>query len=150
MSEEVFSRSYPVRWADLDPNGQMRHSAYDDYASDTRLQLLDANGFNQARFAELGFGPVILRQEARYYREVVAGDTITVAVRLAGISPEGSRWKMRHEILKDGDEKAAMITIEGAWLDLASRKVVAPPAELLAITDRMPRTVNFEQLRSFL
>lgn len=148
MNDEGFSRTYSVRWADLDPNNQMRHSAYDDYAVDVRLQLMDANGFTQDRFKAIGFGPVILRQEARYYREVTGGETITITVRMAGMSPDGSRWKMQHEVLKASGEKAASITIEGTWLDLITRAAIVPPPELLAITDRLPRTGNFEELRS--
>ena len=55
---------------------------------------------------------------------------------------------MQHEIIKNGSEKSALITIEGTWLDLAMRQAIAPPAELFAMTSDLPLTQNFEEMRS--
>lgn len=107
MSEDGFSKSYSVKWADLDPNGHARHSVYDDYAVDARVRWMEANGIPPRRFAELGFGPVILRQVSRFYRELTIEDTITVKISLTGLSSDGSRWKVHHDILKANGEKAA-------------------------------------------
>lgn len=149
MSDNKFSRIYQVKWADLDPLGHVRHSVYDDYAVDARLHLLDSHGYPQARFIELGFAPVILRQEARFYREITIGESITITTSLAGMSPDGARWKMRHDVLKSGGEKAATLTVEGTWLSIETREPIAPPPDLFAINDQLPRTKNFEALRSF-
>jgi len=149
MSEDRFSRTYEVKWADLDPNGHVRHSAYDDYATDTRYHLLVEYGYPLARFHELGFAPVTLRQESRYYREVTMGESITIKISLAGMSPDGARWKFHHDLLKANGERAATLKVEGAWLDLNTREAIAPPTDLLAFNDQLPRTSNFEELRSW-
>jgi acyl-CoA thioester hydrolase len=148
MADQGYSQSYRVKWADLDPNGHVRHSAYDDYAVDTRVRWMEQNGFPPRRFAELGFGPVILRQESRFYREVTLEDTITVTIQLKGLSADGSRWKVQHDILKASGEKAAALEIEGSWLDLRTRKAMAPPAELLRLFTQVQQPEELEELRS--
>jgi acyl-CoA thioester hydrolase len=148
MAEQGFSQTYRVKWADLDPNGHVRHSAYDDYAVDTRVRWMEQSGFPPRRFAELGFGPVILRQESRFYREVTIDDTLTVTIQLTGLSPDGSRWKVQHDILKANGEKAAALEIEGSWLDLHTRKAMAPPADLLRLFTQAQKPGGLQELRS--
>ena len=148
MAEQEFSRTYSVKWADLDPNGHVRHSVYDDYAVDTRVRWMEMNGFPPSRFSELGFGPVILRQESRFYREVTIEDLLTVTIRLTGLSQDGSRWKVHHDILKSSGEKAAALDIEGSWLDWRTRKAMAPPAELLKLLAESQQSEEIEELRS--
>jgi acyl-CoA thioester hydrolase len=150
LAEKTFSKAYQVRWADLDTNGHMRNSAYDDYAADARLHLLAEHGFSHERLTELALGPVIMRQEARYYRELRLGEGFSVVVLLAGMSQDGSRWKIQHKVLKAGGEQAALLSVEGTWLDLLSRKVAAPPPDLLAISEGLERTPNFEELHSLI
>ena len=136
-----------MKWADLDPNGHVRHSVYDDYAADARIRLMEEGGYPPTKFSEQGFGPVVLRQQSRFYREITAGDTITVTIRLAGLSPDASRWKVHHEIIKSNGEKAAVLKVEGTWLDWKTRKATAPPNDLLTIFDQLSQSKNFEELR---
>ena len=42
------SQTYTVRWAELDPNGHMRHSAYADFAADQRVHWLTGAGYDGA------------------------------------------------------------------------------------------------------
>ncbi len=148
MSEEDFSRTYEVKWADLDPNGHVRHSVYDDYAADARIRLMEEGGYPPTKFSEEGFGPVVLRQQSRFYREITAGDTITVTIRLAGLSPDASRWKVHHEIIKSNGEKAAVLKVEGTWLDWKTRMATAPPSDVVRLFDQLSQSKNFEELRS--
>ena len=72
-----------------------------------------------------------------------------MTLELAGMAPDGSRFRLRNEILTGGDGKlAARITSEGGWLDLARRKLIAPPADLLEALSAMPQAVEFECLPS--
>jgi acyl-CoA thioester hydrolase len=43
-----------------------------------------------------------------------------------------------------------VLTIQGGWLDLDARKLVAPPAELAAVLLSLPRTHDFEELPSLI
>lgn len=148
MMEEDFSVKYLVRWADLDPNGHVRHTAYSDFAADARMRLVERHGYPASRFLALRFGPVIMREESRYYREVGIGDAISVSFKLAGVSSDGSRWIVQHDMVNSAGEKIARIRVEGTWMNLDSREAIAPPPDLFKIHDRLPRTQNFKELRS--
>jgi acyl-CoA thioester hydrolase len=127
------SQTYTVRWAELDPNGHMRHSAYADFAADQRVQWLASHGFDIKRFTELQMGPILFREETKYLKEIHAGEQIRVEGRLLGGAPDGSRWTIEHTIYKADGRVAATVTVDGAWLDLARRKLTVPPADLAAV-----------------
>ena len=124
------SQTYTVRWAELDPNGHMRHSAYADFAADQRVTWLASLGYDIRRFAELHLGPILFREETKFLKELRGGEQIRVDGRVVGGSPDGSRWTIEHTIYKADGRVAATVTVDGAWLDLDQRKLAAPPAEL--------------------
>lgn len=39
--EQPLTKEFEVKWADLDPNRHMRHSAYNDYAAHMRVKFLE-------------------------------------------------------------------------------------------------------------
>ena len=133
--------SYRTRWADMDPNGHMRHSAYADYAADQRVALLSAWGYGAARFAQLRMGPILFREETKYLKEVNMGEEIRVDGQLASAAPDGSRWTIVHTIYKADGRVAATVTVDGAWLDLDRRKLTVPPAELADAFNCLPHYV---------
>ena len=127
------SQTYTVRWAELDPNGHMRHSAYADFAADQRVHWLASHGYDLRKFAELRIGPILFREETKYLKEIHAGEEIRVEGRLMNGMPDGSRWTIEHTIYKADGRVAATVTVDGAWLDLERRKLTVPPAELAAV-----------------
>jgi acyl-CoA thioester hydrolase len=131
-----------VRWADLDPNAHVRHSVYYDWGAMVRLTFLEQHGVGLAWMAQHQIGPVLFREEARFQRELRFGDQLQMDVQLAAASANGRKWRMRHRILR-GDELAATLEVDGAWLDLRARKIVAPPPELVRAFDTMGRTEDF-------
>lgn len=133
-----YAKQYEVRWADLDPNSHLRATSYADYATEVRFRFLAEHGFPAARFQALGFAPVIFTEENHYLKEVRMGETITVTLHAASTSPDGTRWTVQHEVLTSTGEKAATLRVTGAWLDLNSRTLTAPPAALLALFDQFP------------
>lgn len=127
------SQTYTVRWAELDPNGHMRHSAYADFAADQRVHWLAGMGFDIKRFAELQIGPILFREETKYLKEIYGGEQIRVEGRVASTTPDGSRWTIEHTIYKADGRPAATVTVDGAWLDLGRRKLTVPPPDLAAV-----------------
>lgn len=125
-----FSKVFETRWSDFDANHHMRHTVYNDCAAQLRLNLLIDNGFDMKTLGKLGLGPVLLREETRFIKEVHIGENLTVDVEIIGLTKNGDRWKMIHHIYKNEDTLAAIITVEGTWLDMKLRKIVAPPKEL--------------------
>lgn len=141
-----FSKSFQVIWADIDANRHMRHSAYYDYAAQMRVMFFSESGYSLEKLAQLNIGPVLFREEAVFLKEIHMNESISVDINLAAMRQDGSRWKIVHNISKSSGEKSAVITVEGAWLDLQKRKLTTPPQELLQAVDQMPKTENFEIL----
>ncbi len=142
MSANMSSCTYTVRWADLDPNRQLRHSAYGDYGTAVRMQFLADYGFPARRFAELGFGPVLFSETNQYLKEVLIGETITVTLHVGSRSADGTRWSIQHDVFKANGQKAASLKVDGAWIDLRARKLTAPPPELLEVVDCLSRAAE--------
>ncbi|AMR25473.1 hypothetical protein A0257_22540 (plasmid) [Hymenobacter psoromatis] len=134
------STTYQVRWAEMDPNGHMRHSAYADFATDQRVAFLRTHGFDLQKFSELRLGPVTFREETNFLKEVHVGEAIRVDGRLVSFSEDGSRWTVLHTIYKANGRVAATVMVAGAWFDLAQRKLCLPPPELAAAVRQMARS----------
>lgn len=148
--QQPFEEQFTVRWSDLDANRHVRNTIFSEFATHTRLRLLEAHGFSMADFEAMRFGPVMFREEIRYRRELVFGEGVVVNVLFAGLSDDGSQWRVHQEVSRGAGKSAALLTIDGAWIHLDSRKLVAPPPELLEILRSLPRTKDFSVLRSVL
>jgi acyl-CoA thioester hydrolase len=139
-----FSKTFDVRWADIDANRHMRHSAYYDYAAQMRVDILGAVGMSVEILASRGIGPVLFREEAVFKREIGMYDQITVNVKLKKSRQDGSRWTFIHEFVKQDGKLAAVVTVDGAWMDLEARKLTALPNEFLSKISEVPRCQEFE------
>ncbi len=141
-----YSRTYEIRWSDLDANNHVNYSTYIDAAGDLRYRFFTEHGFPPARFAQLGVGPTYTSIRADFFREVRMGETLSINFALAGLSAQGGRWKVHHDILKSNGKRAVTLELEGMILDLATRKSTLPTAELLETFHLIPRTAEFEVL----
>ena len=141
-----FSRTFQLRWSDADANGHVRHTVYPELGAEIRLAWLAEGGFDWRRFEASGIGPVLLREEIDYLREVSLGEPVAVDLEALALSADGGRWKLRHTILKADGEAAARVVVLGGWLDLARRKLAVAPDALLAILRDAPRAAGFEEL----
>lgn len=140
------TKIFVVRWSECDVNGHMRNTVYSEYGIETRLCFLADYGFPYARMVELGFGPVILREELDYLRELHLGDTVEVDLTRLGLSPEGARFKLAHDFFRPGGKKAARIVLLGGWLDLRTRRLASPPDELRKAMAGIPAGESYEEL----
>ncbi|MEW5764027.1 MAG: thioesterase family protein [Acidobacteriota bacterium] len=139
-------RSFFVRWADVDFNGHMRNTAYLDVSGDARMLYFEAGGFSMREFERLRLGPVIVRDEVEYFRELRLLEPFTVALLLAGASGDGSRFRLRNEFLREDGQPAARLTSTGGWMDLGARRWTTPPEALKDLVARLPRSDDFEVL----
>jgi len=141
-----FSQTFRVRWADMDPNGHMRHSAYNDYAAQVRLAYFYECGIDFQFLEKNRCGPVLFREDTRFLKEVRLNEVVTVDLWLAALSRDGGRWKMVHFMEKESGLPAARITVEGAWIDLVTRKLITPPAQILAMVGGIAKTEDFQEV----
>ena len=144
----MYAKTLYAGWADMDFNSHMRNTAYLDKAADVRQMFLMEHGFPVEEFLRLRIGPVIMKDEVEYFREVGLQQQITVNYALAGQSPDGSRFLLRHEIFRQDGKLSARVTSAGGWLDLTERKLIVPPPALLTAMQSLEKTDDFSILPS--
>lgn len=145
MAPTPFARTYTARWADMDQNQHMRHTAYIDYATQVRFDYLAGRGFGAAEFARERFGPIIFKETMEYFKEVRLNDAITIDFQVAGMSRDGRKWRLRHNIHNGDGALAGRLTTDGAWMDWSTRKTRAPPAVLFGILGDLPRSDDYAE-----
>ena len=119
-----------VLWSQIDANQHMRHSAYADFAAQARLNMLEKLGLGPNTLLNQKIGPVLFREELFYLREVSLGDHIKISCELIKSRADGSRWSIRHELYRGDGIKAAIINVDGAWIDMEKRKLCLLPEEI--------------------
>ena len=148
MSGKAFAISTVAGWADMDANAHMGNFAYLNKCVDARMGFFARHGFPVTEFATRRIGPVVRRDELEYHREIGLLEPITVTLALAGMAPDGSRFRLVNEVLKGDGRLAARVRSEGGWMDLAARKLIAPPGDLREALAAMPHATEFETLPS--
>lgn len=141
-----YTKIFIVRWSDSDVNGHMRNTSYSEYATDVRMSYFTDRGWPHARFEEARIGPVLVREELDYLRELRLGDTVEVDFTCIGLSADGSRMRLAHDFWRPGGKKAARVVVHGGWLDLEARRLVAPPDGLRETLATIPRGEGWEEL----
>jgi len=146
----MFEKTLVAGWRDMDYNSHMANTAYLDRAADVRMMYFAENGFSVADMMRMKLGPVIMKDEIEYFREVQLLQELRVTLALAGLAPDGSRFMLRNEFAHMDGKRCAAITSTGGWLDLNARKLIAPPEPLHSAQAALPRTADFRELKSSL
>ena len=141
-----YSKEFLAGWGAMDFNGHLANTAYLDLAADVRMAFFAEHGFPPSEFRRLALGPVVRKDELEYYREVGLHETVTVTYAALAMSPDGARFVLENEIWSAAGKRAATVRSTGGWLDLRARKLVAPPAALLAAFRQVPRAPGFVEL----
>jgi acyl-CoA thioester hydrolase len=141
-----YAKEFLVGWRAMDFNGHMANTAYLDLAADVRLAFLVDHGCPLTELKRLAIGPVIRKEELEYFREVGLHETVTVTYAALAMTADGARFVVENEIWSQSGERAATIRSTGGWLDLRTRKLVAPPPLLVAALSRLPRAPGFVEL----
>jgi acyl-CoA thioester hydrolase len=144
----MFQRHLIAGWGDMDFNSHMRNTAYLDKSADVRMMYFAERGFPMSEFVRLKIGPVILKDELEYFREVQLLEELVVDLAVAGLAEDGSRWVIRNGFVRTDGKPIARVTSSGGWLDLSLRKLVPAPAGLLQVLQEISRTDDFQVLTS--
>ena len=144
----IFEKHFEVGWRDVDPNGHVANMAYLEYAVDTRVAYFDSCGFPPQNFLKHGFGPVMKTDFVEYFREVLMLENLVVTMENGGFAEDGSRFRVVNNIYKANRELVARVVSVGGWLGLKERKLVEPHDDIKKAWLRLPRTEDFEELRS--
>lgn len=139
-----FKVIFKTRWSDFDPNNHMRHTAYNDYAAESRVRFFNDHGLSLSEFHKQNIGPILFSENTVFYREISLSEDITVELFVKGLSENGARFKFSHKIFKQNGILAAEIEIYGAWLDLKIRKLTNPPAFIASTFKHLEKTDDFK------
>ena len=145
---ERYAKTFTVRWSDCDANGHMRNTAYSEYAIDVRIAFLDEHGFGFEQFRATSFGPVLLREEIDYLRELKMNDTVEVDYRQLGSTADGSRFRLEHLFTRPDGKTAARLVIDGGWMDMRTRRLAPPPEALARAWSAAPRADAWVEIPS--
>ena len=144
--EGRYAKEFLAGWGTMDFNGHMGNTAYMNLAADVRMAFLADHGFPPTEFRRLAIGPVVKKEEIEYFREIGLHEQVTVTYAVLAMSADGSRFVIENEIWTAGGERAAVVRSTGGWLDLRARKLIAPPPELRAVFERVPKAPGFVEL----
>ena len=139
-----FIKEIQVRWSDLDPNVHLRHSVYYDWGAFCRIAFLEQYNLSTGVMQRLQIGPILFREECVFRREIRLGDKVTINLKVLKAKRDYSRWTIQHTVMKNSDTVSAILTVDGAWLDTARRKLVTPAKEVLETFSQMPTCENFQ------
>ena len=140
---ESYTMPIAIRWSDLDPNFHLRHSVYYDYGAYLRITFLNEQGLTPGFMADNSIGPILFREECVFRKEVRLGDTLSIDLHLVSASPNFARWSIRHNIMKNDNILAAVLNVDGAWIDTNRRKLATPPEQVFNTFTDMPRAADF-------
>jgi acyl-CoA thioester hydrolase len=129
----------------VDANRHLRHSAYADFAAQARVAMLGEIGLSVSLFEQLQIGPILFREELVYLREVQLNDMVQVSCELTRARPDGSRWSVRHELFRKDGVKAAVVSVDLAWIDIKQRRLTTLPDEWTSSFLKLPRSHDYEE-----
>ena len=72
-----------IRWADLDPNFHVLHSKYYDFGAFCRMVYLTENGISTALLTENNIGPILLKEDCTFRRELKFEDKVSINLKIS-------------------------------------------------------------------
>jgi acyl-CoA thioester hydrolase len=117
---------------------------YYDWGALCRIRFLNEHGLTTATMQQLQIGPILFREECVFKREIRLEDQVTINVELVKSRKDYSRWTFRHTMMKNSETLAAILTVDGAWIDIAKRKLANPYEAVAATFEAMPRAEDFQ------
>lgn len=139
----MYTKEFDIRWSDLDANRHLANSAYVNFMSHTRMGFMMENGLSQKEMVSHNFGPVLFQEQVFFFKEAFQGHPITVTFELGGVSEDGKFFKFVHNFYDHQGQNLARGTMQGAWIDLTTRKTVALPEKLKPMLEKAPKTPDF-------
>ncbi|MFN7793420.1 MAG: thioesterase family protein, partial [Cyclobacteriaceae bacterium] len=109
----------------------------------TRIACFSKHGLTNLKFEELRIGPILFREEALFKREIKFEDKVLVDLVVTKATADFSRWSIRHHIYKEDRQLAAILNMDGAWIDMTKRKLAYPNEFIQKVFMDFPRSVDF-------
>jgi acyl-CoA thioester hydrolase len=139
-----FTKTYDVRWYDVDGVRHIRPSAFIDFAADSRFAALTEAGLGSDWEQRWGVTLSARRDEIAYHSELRYGDKVNVETRVSGLSPDASGWRFDHELRRSDDLLCAVIRCTGTFVAPGIDQTTAPPPLVATALRGLARTADFD------
>jgi acyl-CoA thioester hydrolase len=143
MNMDSYIKKIDIRWADLDPNFHMLHSRYYELGAYIRMFFFTEYGITEKELQAHRIGPILLREECTFRREIRFGDDVEIDIHLTSARQNLIRWSIEHTITRNG-ELSAIIKVDGSWINLDRRKMTAAPQDFVKVFDLIPKSPGFQ------
>ena len=114
--------------------------------SHTRMGYMIANGLSQREMVHYNIGPVIFHEQLFFFKEAFQGKPIKVSFELGGASEDGMFFEFVHNFYDHKGRNLARGSMQGGWIDLSTRKMVALPETLMPMLTNAPKSDSYRIL----
>ncbi len=126
---EVFVYELLVRESHLDTFGHVNNAKYLELFEEARWEIIAARGFGLERIQAEQVGPVILKAEVSFRRELKNREPIRIETQLEEY--RGLVGRLRQTIYKQDGTLCCSGILSIAMWDMKTRKLLKPTAEFL-------------------
>ncbi|COZ16268.1 Uncharacterised protein [Mycobacterium tuberculosis] len=110
--------------------------------------MLNQLGLSLQEFNKNKIGPILFREELNYLREIGLDEKIKVSVEITKYNTQNSRFSFRHVIYKENGVKAAIVVVDGAWMNIIERKLTSIPDDWKEIIYKIPKSEDYTEIDS--
>lgn len=142
----MYFKEFDIRWSDIDANRHMANSAYVNLMSHTRMAFMIDHGLSDKEMVRFNVGPVVFQERIFFFKEAFLGKSIRVSFELGGVSEDGIFFEFRHNFYDSKGRNLARGIMQGAWINLTTRKTSALPEELKSMLEGADKTADFKIL----
>lgn len=142
----MYLKPVEIRWNDLDANRHLGNTAFISFMSHTRMAFFHDLGFTLEYLNSKNIGPVVFYEHVYYLKEVLPGKPVQVSLEINGLSEDGMFFEFHHNIYDHQGRQVAHARLMGAWMNLTSRKLTCPTAEMKKEFDAIPKREDFRVL----
>lgn len=140
-----FSIETTIRWSDLDANKHLANASYMNFTSYARMGYLKHFGITLQDLGNWNLGPAVLREEFSFFKEGYDNEQVVITVEQTGISENGELFEFTQNLYKKHNGvHMAHSKIIGVWFSMETRKITAPPVEML---ERLKSAIDVSKLR---
>ncbi|PJZ66633.1 acyl-CoA thioesterase [Leptospira wolffii] len=126
----MFSIEVPVRFRDTDSNGHVNNAVYNSLSEEAVFALFREAGWDKKAIEATEIGPVVLKAEYTYLKELKYPDTVLVETEVEVLSR--TRAVFRQDIFsKNEGILVCKVVNHGMWLDFKRKRPVPLPEEVL-------------------
>jgi len=142
----MYEKQFEIRWSDVDANGHLANSAYTNFMSHARMSFFTDHGFTFSELKKRAIGPVVFYEHTYYFKESFLGEPITVSIEMSGLSANMMFFRFEHNFYNSNGKNLAFSEMQGAWMNLKSRKLTRLPDDLKDLVNQFPKTKEFKIL----